>query len=160
MRHAFILDGREALLWLTRIGDAYQLDLEGQLHTVMLEPDGSLNFDGAAHTIHAAIDGDHVYVHLDGEAHELLYLDPVARHASGHEGAGERTLRAPMPGGVMTISVKPGQIVAAGDTLIVIESMKMETAIRAPRAGLIETIHVTLGDVFERDAPLVTMAED
>ena len=47
-----------------------------------------------------------------------------------------------------------------GDTLLVIESMKLETAIKAPRDGMVETVHVADGRTFERSAPLVTLAPE
>ena len=50
-----------------------------------------------------------------------------------------------------------GQAVKEGDILLVIESMKLETAIRASRDGIIEIVHVALAQSFERDAPLITL---
>jgi pyruvate carboxylase len=59
---------------------------------------------------------------------------------------------APMPGMVVTVSVKAGQAVRAGDPLVSLEAMKMETQIRAERDGTIRAVHVRVGEtVAARD---------
>ncbi len=63
-----------------------------------------------------------------------------------------------MPGTVVKLIVAPGQNVAMGDGLIVIESKKLETTIRAWRDGEVEAIHVPAGGTFDRDAPLVSLS--
>jgi len=59
---------------------------------------------------------------------------------------------------VVAVQIKPGERVTRGQTMMVIESMKLETAIVAWRDGVIETLHVSAGQTFERAAPLVTLA--
>ena len=65
--------------------------------------------------------------------------------------------QAPMPGTVIAVQVKPGESVTRGQTMMVIESMKLETAIVAWRDGVIKTLHVAPGQTFDRAAPLVTL---
>ncbi|HEY2659563.1 MAG TPA: biotin/lipoyl-containing protein [Caulobacteraceae bacterium] len=160
MRHAFILQDIEHLLWLSKRADGgFRLEAEGRSHDVALCPDGRLIVDGETTQIWIAASGDRIYAHVDGEAHELLYRDPISRFAQNRDGSTERLLRAPMPGAVVATPVAPGQTVVAGETLIVIESMKLETAIQSPRDGIVETVHLAVGQAFERDAPLITLAE-
>ena len=64
---------------------------------------------------------------------------------------------APMPGMVVTVSVKPGQAVKAGDPLVSIEAMKMETQIRAERDGTVKTVHVKTGETIAAHDLLVEM---
>ena len=52
-----------------------------------------------------------------------------------------------MPGMVVTVAVKVGQVVKAGDPLVSIEAMKMESQIRAERDGTVRAVHVKSGDV-------------
>lgn len=52
---------------------------------------------------------------------------------------------APLPGVIKSIAVRPGQQVAVGDSLLVIEAMKMDNVLRASRGGIVETIHTTEG---------------
>ena len=61
----------------------------------------------------------------------------------------------PMPGIVLEIRVSQGDVVSAGDTLIILEAMKMEQSIVAPADGLVERITVELGELVEEGAELV-----
>ena len=65
---------------------------------------------------------------------------------------------APMPGMIVTISVKPGQAVRAGDPLLSIEAMKMETQIRAEREGTVRAVHVRVGETVAARDLLVEFA--
>ena len=56
-----------------------------------------------------AVDGERVYIQLDGEAHEIVYRDPVVRYAEEAGGAAEDTIKAPMPGTVISTPVASGQ---------------------------------------------------
>jgi acetyl-CoA/propionyl-CoA carboxylase, biotin carboxylase, biotin carboxyl carrier protein len=73
---------------------------------------------------------------------------------------GEASLEAPMPGTVVQLRVEPGAAVAAGETLVVLESMKMEIAIAAPRDGVVETVSIAAGDQVDRGAVLIELAEE
>ncbi len=66
-------------------------------------------------------------------------------------------LRSPMPGRVMSISVRPGDRVSAGDEVCVVEAMKMEQSIRAPRDGVVKTIHVQPLDSVSANDPLIEL---
>jgi 3-methylcrotonyl-CoA carboxylase alpha subunit len=62
-----------------------------------------------------------------------------------------------MPGTVVAVHVEPGRHVHAGEPLVVIESMKMESVIAAPRDGIVDRLLVAVGDTFDRGAPLVAL---
>ena len=62
-----------------------------------------------------------------------------------------------MPGRVISILVRPGDQVSVGDELCVVEAMKMEQSIRAPRDGVIKTIHVQPMDTVSADDPLIEL---
>jgi propionyl-CoA carboxylase alpha chain len=66
-----------------------------------------------------------------------------------------KLVRSPMPGLVLSIAVVAGQDVKAGDTLAVVEAMKMENVLRAERDGTVNTIHVKAGESVAVDAALV-----
>ena len=61
-------------------------------------------------------------------------------------GTGTAEVRAPIPGTVVSVEVQPGQEVAYGDPLLVLEAMKMKNQIRAPRAGRVAEVLVKAGD--------------
>jgi len=97
-----------------------------------------------------------------GERVELEVVDERTRQIQALTGArpvgaGGSVLKAPMPGLVVRIEVTPGQRVAAGAPLIVVEAMKMENELRASRPGVVEGIHVTPGTPVEKGAVLVTL---
>jgi len=72
--------------------------------------------------------------------------------------AGEEcVVRAPMPGLVVQVPVSAGQEVSVGQVLVVLESMKMENELLAPRQGVVKAIHVAAGDTPRLDEPLVTL---
>ncbi|MFR7450589.1 MAG: acetyl-CoA carboxylase biotin carboxyl carrier protein subunit, partial [Gemmiger sp.] len=60
--------------------------------------------------------------------------------------AGAVAVNAPMPGNILDVRVKPGDSVKAGDTLVVLEAMKMENEISAPQDGTIASVNVAKGD--------------
>jgi biotin carboxyl carrier protein len=70
---------------------------------------------------------------------------------------GEVAIRAPMPGLVVAIPVKVGDEVEAGDNLIILESMKMENELKAPRAGRVERINVSERDSVEQNQTLLVI---
>ena len=70
---------------------------------------------------------------------------PVATAPSAAPSVGAQTLECPMPGTILDIKVKPGDVVKEGQVLLILEAMKMENEIIAPGAGTIETVQVTKG---------------
>ena len=60
--------------------------------------------------------------------------------------AGELIIKAPIPGLVIKVAVTSGQAVGEGDTLVILEAMKMENELRAPRGGTVHEVRVAPGD--------------
>ena len=71
--------------------------------------------------------------------------------------AGSVTVTAPMPGNILDVKVKAGDSVKAGDTLLILEAMKMENEISAPQDGTIASVNVRKGDVVNSGDLLCTM---
>jgi biotin carboxyl carrier protein len=71
--------------------------------------------------------------------------------------SGEMVVEAPMPGLVVAIPVEEGQEIEKGDAVVILESMKMENELKAPRAGTIERIAVKPGDSVEQRQLLVVI---
>ena len=93
---------------------------------------------------------------VDGAVHRLEVLDPRTLHAGEEVPPGRLT--APMPGRVIQVAVRPGDRVRRGDTLMVLEAMKMEHAIAAPADGTIAAVHRAVGDLVEDGAELLAFA--
>ena len=71
--------------------------------------------------------------------------------------AGAVSVTAPMPGNILDVKVKAGDSVKAGDTLLILEAMKMENEISAPQDGTIASVNVRKGDVVNSGDLLITM---
>ena len=81
----------------------------------------------------------------------------AAAPAAKPVGAGEK-VASPLPGVIIEISVKEGQQVKAGQKVAILEAMKMENEIPAPKDGTITDIHVHKGDTLQEGDPVVTIA--
>lgn len=82
---------------------------------------------------------------------------PAPAPAAPAGAAGAVSVNAPMPGNILDVKVKPGDSVKAGDTLLILEAMKMENEISAPQDGTIASVDVRKGDVVDSGALLCTM---
>ncbi len=89
------------------------------------------------------------YVYTESEA-QAARLMPVKKVADSG-----KAVRCPMPGLVISIAVAEGQEVKAGDTLAVVEAMKMENVLRAERDGVVKTIKAKRGDSLAVDAVIM-----
>jgi biotin carboxyl carrier protein len=85
-------------------------------------------------------------------------LEQLKRAAVRPKGSGgAEDIRAPMPGKIVKVMVKPGDRVQAAQGLVVVEAMKMENELRAPREAQVKVVHVTEGQAVEAQEPLVTL---
>ncbi len=82
---------------------------------------------------------------------EKVISKPVVATAGGY------TVKAPLPGVVLSISVKVGDTVKAADTVAMLEAMKMENAIHAGRDGKVKAVNVSAGDSVLEGAPIITL---
>lgn len=82
---------------------------------------------------------------------------PAAKPAAPAGAAGSVVVKAPMPGTVVKIEVSAGQAVKAGQDLVFIEAMKMETPVKAPQDGTVATIDVAKGESVDSGKVLVTL---
>jgi pyruvate carboxylase subunit B len=89
---------------------------------------------------------------VDERTHAIRELSGAAAGPSG-----PAPLKAPMPGLVVRVNVAPGDAVAAGQGLVVIEAMKMENELRASAAGSVKAVHAVVGQAVEKGALLVEM---
>ena len=71
---------------------------------------------------------------------------------------GETLIEAPMPGVVVEVLVPAGQVVRAGEALLVLEAMKMENSLSCPRDGVVQAVRVAAGDHVERGQVLVIVS--
>lgn len=141
------VDGVERVLDVRKLeGDFYSILAEGRSYEVSVERRG----EG--------------YEVRHGAAWRLVGLSDHGRRARSEflsrGGGGVERVVASMPGKVVRVLVSPGDRVAAGQGLLVIEAMKMENEIAAPRAGAVASIHVEAGLPVEAGALLAVIAPD
>jgi biotin carboxyl carrier protein len=100
---------------------------------------------------------------LWGEMYEVTVDDDRPRRTRARKprpavpADGECVVRTPIPGLVVQIPVSVGQQVSAGEVLVILESMKMENELLAPRQGIVKAVHVAVGHTPNLGEPLVTL---
>jgi biotin carboxyl carrier protein len=165
MHHMFDIAGESHAIWLSRSAEGYRLTLADDRPAVvsLIQTRGgeaSLTVDGISEHVAYVVEGDTVHIHLRGRSYAVRYIDPLVALPVEADAAGHHIARAPMPGVVVSVKAIVGERVASGTVVAVIESMKLETAIRAAQDGIVEKIHVRAGESFDRDAALVTFSRE
>ncbi|GGL70900.1 acetyl/propionyl-CoA carboxylase subuit alpha [Streptomyces fumigatiscleroticus] len=113
----------------------------------------SVTLDGVRHTFHRAAD----WLGRDGDAWQVRDHDPVAASLTRAAHAGADSLTAPMPGTVTVVKVAVGDEVSAGQSLLVVEAMKMEHVVSAPHAGTVAELDVAPGTTVAMDQVLAVI---
>ncbi|WP_030179856.1 biotin carboxylase N-terminal domain-containing protein [Streptomyces violaceorubidus] len=114
----------------------------------------AVTLDGVRHTFHRAAD----WLGRDGDAWQVRDHDPVAASLDRAAHAGADSLTAPMPGTVTVVKVAVGDEVSAGQSLLVVEAMKMEHVVSAPHAGTVAELDVAPGTTVAMDQVLAVIA--
>ncbi|WP_030297839.1 biotin carboxylase N-terminal domain-containing protein [Streptomyces katrae] len=118
----------------------------------------TVELDGVTHTFGHARSPEGTWLGRDGDSWHVQIHDPVT--AKGAAGAGADTLAAPMPGTVTVVKVAVGDRVAAGQSLLVVEAMKMEHVISAPHSGTVTELDVSPGTTVAMDQVLAVVTPD
>lgn len=157
MRYRYEWRGKVYTVTLERHDGGLRATLDGvdyDLEVLGRQPGQlSLRFADRPRTLYWADDGGKKWVSMDGCSYLLEKPNPAARR--GAEGAGEASLRAPMPAQVRGVDVRPGETVTKGQTLLILEAMKMEIRLQAPHAGRVIRLLVEPGQTVNRDQVLV-----
>ncbi len=107
----------------------------------------SILVDGRSHTARVARRDGGLTVWIDGRRFVLdTGGDDETFSAAGGAVAGSGKIRAPMPGSVVKVAVSEGDAVAAGQSLVIVEAMKMEHDVRSPIDGVVAKVNVAAGD--------------
>jgi biotin carboxyl carrier protein len=96
------------------------------------------------------------WVFFDGRVY-LVNLRAAGRAMDGHAVHDDLALASPMPATVLAVHVTPGQTVARGDVLIMLEAMKMELPVTAPRDGRVRSVACTPGELVQPGVRLVEL---
>ncbi|MCP3756153.1 biotin carboxylase N-terminal domain-containing protein [Streptomyces sp. TBY4] len=139
------------------LGDADGSPARGRI--VHRTPDHlTVELDGVTHRFAYAASPEGTWLGRDADSWHVQSHDPVAARGTAHAGAD--TLAAPMPGTVTVVKVTVGEKVTAGQSLLVVEAMKMEHVISAPHAGTVTELDVTPGTTVAMDQVLAVVTPD
>lgn len=162
----------------------YQATVNGRTFEIEINADGRILVDGEPRAIdfrelregelysllvdHLSYEAvveerdDQYHVLMAGDLYEVQVTDERSRRLASAfmalgDLSGEVAIRAPMPGLIVRVPVREGEAVAKGDTLVLLESMKMENELKAPRDGTIRHVSVNAGDSVEQNKLLLTL---
>jgi acetyl/propionyl-CoA carboxylase alpha subunit len=142
-------------------GKSYRVDIAGKTADVEIIRSNNrqleLLIDGQRVTAYISSDGAKRWVTVNGQTFLLTKSSSAKRRSAGHDHASE--LAAPMPGQVRSVNVREGEAVKKGQTLLVLEAMKMEIRIQAPRDGVVKKLVVKQGQTVEREQLLIEIEE-
>ncbi len=133
---------------LKTVEGQYHLLLGGKGHRVEI-----LEIDKEAKTIILLVNGQKKNVQLSDKYDELLKQMGMGNAAA----AKSNQVKAPMPGLVLRLMVENGQAIAKGDSLLILEAMKMENVLKASAAGVIKLVKVAEKDKVEKNQVLIEL---
>jgi biotin carboxyl carrier protein len=124
--------------------------------------DGVVGFalDGLQRRAHVAVRGTERHVAVDGRTWVLRLADEDRDDSDDEPVDAGPHLRAQLPGKVVKLLVAEGDVVAAGQPLVILEAMKMETGVAAPFAGRVARLHVEAGRILAMGDPLLDLDPD
>ena len=121
----------------------------------------SLLVDGVSWVADVSPEADALAVEVAGERYVIRIEEEIRYRIRTRGGmaasAGGQTLTAPLPGKITHVAVRPGDAVLAGDTLVVIEAMKMENEFKASQPGTVRDVRVTAGQAVNPGDVLVVL---
>jgi biotin carboxyl carrier protein len=117
-----------------------------------------VDVDGRAETVYVAGPPNDRWVFWNGRVFRGDFgEDPKSRRTRHARPTAKHALFAPMPATVIKLHVKPGDAVKKGDTVLLLEAMKMELPIRAPEDAVVAAVLCREGELVEADASLVEL---
>lgn len=164
MKYATTIEGKTFII---EINDEHGVTIDGKAIDVDVDAIGgqgiiSLLLGGQSYE--AVVEPQQVgwTVLLGGHFYEVDVLDERSQRLAKATGAGsqqngETTIKAPMPGLVVSVLVAEGQSVRHGEVLVILESMKMQNEFKAPFDGTVKRVRVKAGQTVEQNAPMITI---
>jgi biotin carboxyl carrier protein len=169
-RLTLVHGGRELAI---EILDDQRVSVDGQLVEVRRERDGTVRIDGRSGVAWTASDGERRWVFFDGRVYEFRIewsrSARTARRAAPQPDQTESThhavrrvpgaLAAPMPATVRRVAVSAGDAVKRGDTVVILEAMKMELPVRATSDGHVKAVHCREGELVGAGETLIEIGD-
>jgi biotin carboxyl carrier protein len=161
MGFTIILDGASHEVEIASLRPHLVLRIDGRVYSVNeggKDGDGrqTIEIDGAPFQFARAHAGGRQIVRFGGRTFDSGLVDP--RDIAEAAGGGHDHVRAPMPGSVVEIHKWPGEEVSRGETLLTIESMKLQITLVAPRDGTLAALTRRVGETFDKDEIVAELA--
>lgn len=157
--YTIVIGDSELHVSLARHGSAFEATSAGAVRHIEISSlranEAILLLDGVRHVVPFVRVGDELHFDLGGEIVIAEVTAGARRTKSRHK---EHSMAAPMPALVTKILVEPGQIVARGTPLLILEAMKMEHQINAPYDGTVEEIRCKAGEMVQPPDDLIVLA--
>jgi 3-methylcrotonyl-CoA carboxylase alpha subunit len=154
MGFAIMLDGTAHEVEIVGLRPHLKLRIEGREYSVIAEQneeDGrrTIEIDGKPVRFARVHVAGRQILRMDGRTFAAVLIDPrdIAEAAAGSHDQ----VRTPMPGTVVHVYKRAGEAVTRGETLIIIESMKLQMALAAPRDGVLAELKRGVGERFDKD---------
>ncbi len=143
---------------VTIAGQQTEVDArESGIEIVATRPDEmELRIGGKVHVVPYVVQGTTISFAFDGE----IWFAEVTEKGGRKVRQRDHSTEAPMPGVVLKILVKQGDVVAKGAPLLILEAMKMEHQVLAPRDGTIASVNCVEGELVQPGVELVTMNDE
>jgi biotin carboxyl carrier protein len=148
-REKVSLNGNEHFLDLVAVNNNKHLHILYNNHSYFIE---IMDFDKATKTYKLSYNGNTFEVNIKDRFDQLLHnmgLDKIKKSKVND-------IKAPMPGLVLSIKILQGTVVKKGDTILILEAMKMENVIKSPTDGIVKNINVVEKQPIEKNQVLVT----
>jgi len=166
MEFQFTVDGKSYSVGMERSARGLQVEMDGQTESVdavfLDEHTVSLFLGDRTVTVYIAFEGNKIYASAGGEKYEMERSQDATleQRLRGRTGAleAETIISTPMPGQIVKIQVREGDIVEPGQNLFIVESMKMENQIRSSIRARVEKVHFGDGDTVDANAPIVELS--
>lgn len=139
------IDGQTRLAEIVRRGDGW-LDIRLP---------GTESAPKTGFTAYVSSDGAQRWVTINGQTFQFSQSSQTTRKAARGQSHSAGELLAPMPGQIRAVQVVEGEVVAQGQTLLVLEAMKMEIKIAAPFAGKVKSLNAKTGQTVEKEQTLI-----
>jgi biotin carboxyl carrier protein len=148
----------------------FDMDINGSKYHVEMKlmHNGMIIFtaNNKTYTVYVSDDGDSTgFISMNGVTVEIRdrHIDDPELSDENFAGIGvedENEIRSPIPGKVVKVPVRPGSKVKKGDTLLIVEAMKMENMIFAPKDAVVEKVNVEEGEAVDSNKPLIILKEE
>jgi biotin carboxyl carrier protein len=165
VKYIATIEDKEYVIEINRAGE---VTVNGVPHVVDMQSIGqsslfSLLVDGRSYDVYIDEQEERYLLVMQEGIFEVKVEDERTRRLAGLQRApvapvGEVLIKAPMPGVVVDVPVVVGQEVAAGERVVVLESMKMQNEFKSPRGGVVRSVRVKVGDRVEQNQILITIS--